>query len=162
MKALYVIALILCVVFGIVVLYLASEYDRVSWSIFMDSLYGDGYYDYYDYRRSELSQITMIGGVVSLLFTAFFALTYSFTIAKINRTTAKVMSIIGVCFTGIVFLASFVPVIEPGGISFDEEFGPFLFLYMLIMLAFSIVNLVQAVRNGSKHQVSNYTVDDIA
>lgn len=162
MKILYIIALVLTVVFGVVVVHYANEYDRVRW----DNLFNDFYsYDYYSYdsSRYELHGITSEGSTISLLFLAFYIFVYSFTLKNIKRLTAKVMSIIGLCIGGLAFLITLLPIGDPGAISFNE-FAPFLIFIQLIMLAFCIVNLVQAVRNDSALAAtkSNQTiVDDV-
>lgn len=74
--------------------------------------------------------------------------------------TAKVMSIIGLSISGLFLLATLVPIGDPGSASFDE-FGPVLILYAIIMLAFCIVNLVQAIRNAAPVKVNQQVIDDV-
>ena len=77
--------------------------------------------------------------------------------------TAKVISIIGLCVSGLAFIITLLPVGDPGAVSFDE-FAPFLIFIQLIMLAFCIVNLIQAVRNENamaSTQANQSIVDDV-
>lgn len=158
MKVLYIIALILTVVFGAVNIYFIIEYQE-AYSDYIWSSFSSYDYGYYDYGFAEMHEITFNAALVSIVFMAFFILTFSLTLGKIKRMTAKVISIIGLSLTGLFFLLTFVPLSNPGGASWNE-FGPVLLLLNLVLLAFNIVNLVQAVRNNAP--ISNQsTVDDL-
>lgn len=163
MRALYVTSLVVTIVLFVAVGYIAEEYSSLDWAIFLDDLYDNDLYSYSfdDYRYSELNDLAMMGGVVSILFVIFYILTYAFTLKHIKRTTAKVMSIIGLSFSGLIFFLCFMPIFDPGSVSFNDDFAPIMFFYGLVMLGFCIVNLVQAVRNTSGTQVNPNTLDDL-
>ena len=149
MKIFYICSLVVTVLFFITIGYFINAYAEASWDNFLNELayYDDYSYSYsYDYGNSELDDITMQGALAGVAFIIFYSLLFSFTLKHIKRTTAKVMSIIGLSLSGIFLLISFVPLSDPGAADFDE-FGPALIPYGLVMLAFCIVNLVQAVRN---------------
>lgn len=161
MKALYVTSLIVTVLLIILTGYFINWYDEVDFAMWMETLYDyDSYSSMYDsYYYYELKEITQYGAITGLASMIFYILTFSFTLKNIKRVTAKVMSIIGLSITGLFFLATLVPLSDPGAASFDE-FGPVLILYAIIMLAFCIVNLVQAVRNAAPVQVNQQMIDD--
>lgn len=160
MKALYVVALVMTIVFIGQDIYFINEYQEAYSNYLWGSIYSyeSSFYnsDYY-----EMYDITFNAAALSAVFLAFFVLLYAITIAKIKRTTAKVISIIGVSVVGLFFLLTFVPLSSPGGASWNE-FGPVLILVALIILAFNIVNLVQAVRFGNQSKSNPTTVDDLA
>lgn len=160
MKILYIIALVATVLFGVADIYYIQEYESAWSDYFWSSINSYDYsYSYYDDSYYEMREITFQAALVSLLFIAFYILSFSFTLAKIKRMTAKVMSIIGLCLAGIMFLLTLIPVADPGGVSWNE-FGPALVIFILIMLAFCIVNLIQASRNEKPHP-NQSVVDDI-
>lgn len=157
MKIFYIIALVLSVIFGVVIFYYIDSVHSAR----MDYIFSD-YLDYgggYNYSYNEAPRITTEGALITILFMIFYALLYSFTLAKIKTTTAKVMSIIGVSITGIFILWDLAVLASPGGISYDEAGFGFLF-YAIIMLAFCIVNLVQASK-GSNVMESEIVLDDV-
>jgi len=160
MKAFYIIALILSVVFIGLDIYFINEYQEAYsdylWSSF--STYDSSYFDYGYY---EMRETTFNAAALSEILLAFFVLLYSLSIAKIKRTTAKVISIIGLSITGLFFLLTFVPLSNPGGASWNEC-GPVLVLVGLVILAFNIVNLVQAVRYEAQLKGNPHTVDDLS
>jgi hypothetical protein len=163
MRALYISSLVVTVLMFIVVGSIAETYSTIQWDIFLDDLYNsDPYsYNYDDSRYADLRSLTATGGILSLLFTVFYILTFSFTLKNIKRTTAKVMSIIGLSISGIFFLCCLVPIMEPANVAFDDEFAPAMIFYGLIMLAFCIVNLVQAIRNTGSKVSNQELIDDI-
>ncbi|MBL4862900.1 MAG: hypothetical protein JKY09_07790 [Crocinitomicaceae bacterium] len=57
----------------------------------------------------------------------------------------KVFGIMGLCISGIFLLWNFGVMVSPGALSFDEV-APGWILYCFIMLAFTIVGLIQSVR----------------
>lgn len=149
MKILYIIALVLCVIFFFVVAYFAGEVESLRWQSWLD---------YNDYAYYEARDLSIVAGLCSLPFIAFFIFVFSFTLKYIKRMTAKVMSIIGLSISGLVFLFTLIPVSGEG--TYDE-FAPLLIIFIMIMLAFSIVNLVQAVRNVAPVVKNDSTIDDL-
>lgn len=159
MKALYVSSLVATIVMFIAVGIVATEYSEKSWDLIFSSLYSDYSYGYDYSAYDELDSINMKGGAISMLFCVFYILTFSFTIKNVKTTTAKVMSIIGLSVSGLIFLCCLVPISGEG--DFDE-FAAVMYLYGLIMLAFCIVNLVQSVRAGAKTpNTSSAIIDDV-
>ena len=70
-------------------------------------------------------------------------------LSKTKTKTNKVLSIIGLSISGIFFFWNILVMVDPGAISYDEVGGGFAF-YSLIMLAFMIVGLVQAIKYARK------------
>lgn len=130
--------------------YYAEEVDSAKWSSFYQSLstsYDDygGYnygYDAYDYEADDL---TVTAALWSLFFFLSFIAIDILGLLKIKTATVKVFSIIGLSLSFIFLLWNFAVMADPGSLSFDEVY-PGWVLYCLIMLAFSIVGLVQSVR----------------
>jgi len=156
MKKVYILGIILSVVFGVLIFLFADEVHSLRYQMYDEMMYGnylgDAYFEMYD--------ATQRAALCALPFITFYILAFSFTFKYIKRTTAKVISIIGVSIAGLILLITLVPAIDPGGVSFDE-IGPLLLIFILVMLAFSIVNLVQAVRNNAPTKTIQQTTDDI-
>lgn len=152
-KAFYIVGIVFAVVFLFVGGYYAEEVDNAQWSSFMSSYdYSDfGYnYDYgYDY---EVEDLTIAASLWSLFFFLAFIAIDIMGLIKIKTTTVKVFSIIGLSLSGIFLLWNFAVMGSPGSLSFDEVY-PGWVLYCLIMLAFSIVGLVQSVRYQKRQSV---------
>lgn len=140
-RALYIIGIVLSVVFIGVCGYYIAEYQQERFSYILSS----SYYSSYDYASGNLTAITEEAGLVSLFFFLFFITADIMGLVKVKRKTMKVMGIIGLCISGIFLLWNLAMLAEPGAMSFDEVGGGFVF-YALIMLAFSIVGLVQSVQ----------------
>jgi hypothetical protein len=71
-----------------------------------------------------------------------------------------VLSIIGLSLSGIYFFWNILVMVDPGSLSFDEVGGGFGF-YSLVMLAFMIVGLVQAVRFSKRKASGNVNLPHI-
>jgi len=119
-----------------------------------------GIKDYNGDAYFRMRDATQRVALCCLPFNAFYILAFSFTFKYIKHITAKVISIIGVSIAGLIFLITLIPATDPGEISFDE-FAPLLMIFILIMLGFSIVNLVQANRNNSPAKTNQQTIDDM-
>jgi hypothetical protein len=141
MKSWYIISLVLTVLFGATILYFMEEVASTWWYVYDEWDMGN----FYGSAEQELRDITQVAGSACLLFTTFYILLFSFSLKYLKTITAKVMSILGVVLAGIHFLLCLVPAAAPGEIYFDE-FGGVPLFFTLIMLAFCIVNLVQASR----------------
>lgn len=59
----------------------------------------------------------------------------------------KVLSIIGIVFSAIMVFATFLVVTSNGRMSI-EEFAPWIFIYVLFMLTFSIVGIVKSSKSN--------------
>jgi hypothetical protein len=156
MKSWYIISIVASVIFIGTLVFFIGEAESLRWRMWNEWDYGDYAGDAY----YEMRDLSVLGGGLSMLFAAFYTLLFSFTLKHIKRMTAKVISIIGLCFSGIALLVCMLPVGDPGAISFDE-FALIPLLYSLIMLAFCIVNLVQASRNSLPLKSNDLIIDDL-
>lgn len=121
-------------------------------------------YDWYDYGPTYYGpspeELTRQGGLVMLLFTLYMVFTNLSNMIKVKTMTSKVLSIIGISFNGIVFIVNLLMIVVARDMHFDESTGPMWALFAPIMLAFSIVYLVQASKKAPS-QLSEETLDDI-
>ncbi|MDX2359822.1 MAG: hypothetical protein QNK23_03380 [Crocinitomicaceae bacterium] len=151
-KALYIIG----IVFSVLFISVAAYYMNVVWDARWDYIYGDydwmGGYDEYT-SPDRYRSLSLVACLWSMLFFLSFLAIDIMGLIKIKTMTTKVLSIIGISITGICFMFNLVVMSSEGGISYDE-IAPAWFIYCLIMLAFSIVGLVQSVKfaNGSTNQ----------
>jgi len=116
--------------------------------------YSSGSYD-------EIKSISFNSSLISLPFIIFYLMIFSSSFKQIKTTTAKVMNILGVTFSGLVLLIVLLPIVDPGKISF-EELAYLLAPYLLIIVSFCIVNLIQLNKESAAYNKTNQlTVDDI-
>lgn len=147
-RAFYIVGIVFAVVFLFIGGYYADAVDNAKWSSFYDSLsssYDDYGYDYGFGNDDRADELTITAGLWSLFFFLAFIAIDLLGLLKVKTTTIKVFSIIGLSISGIFLLWNFAVLASPGSLSFDEVY-PGWVLYCLIMLAFSIVGLVQSVR----------------
>ena len=157
MKAVNIIGIVLAPALFAVSIYYINECLYAYWSNWD---YGwDNDYTYYGPSRAD---VTIEGSLVSLLFTLFYVFLNIFNLVKVKTTTSKVMSIIGMSLTGILLLINLLMLVEPGSSSYDEA-GVSFAVFSFIMLAFTIVFLVQANIAGRKGSVALNpdTIDDV-
>ena len=146
MRALYIVGIVLSVVFLFVIAFFVAEVESARYMSYYNYDYNNTYSSYsYNSFSNYGSDETMTAAIVSFFFFVYFILTSIFGLIKVKTKTNKVLSIIGLCISGIFFLWNLLVMIDPGSLSFDEVGGGWAF-YSLIMLAFMIVGLVQAVR----------------
>lgn len=145
-KAFYIIGIVFSVIFTFVVGYYVAEVAAARFDyLFSDlSSYSSSYYSSYS-SSSEYKDLTFSASLWSLFFIATFIAIDLLGLLNIKTKTTKVISIIGLCISGIFLLWNFAVMFSDGGITFDEVGGAYIF-YCLIMLAFSIIGLIQAVR----------------
>lgn len=144
-KAFYISGIVLSIVFIAIGTYYADEVLSAKyWDLFSYSDYDFGYGS-----SSRYKDLTIEGGLWSLFFFLFFIASDLLGLIKIKTTTSKVLSIIGLSISGILLLWNFVMMFSDGGITYDEVFPAYIF-YCVMMLAFSIVGLVQSVRYAKK------------
>ncbi len=161
-KAFYISSLALSFIFLFVTAYYIQEVESARYASFSDSIYSysSGYSSYnYNSGSSETEE----GGLVALLFLLFFITTDILGLVRIKRTTTKVLSIIGISIGGIFILWDVLMISSPSSISFDEVGAVFL-LYSFVVIAFSIVGIIQSTRfsrtgNSSKTVVSTDLLD---
>lgn len=92
-----------------------------------------------------VEKATKTAAMVSIFFFVIFLSVFIIGLLKVKTKVNKVFSIIGLGLSVILFLWNFMVLTNPGAISFDEVGGFYIF-YALIVLVFSIVGLVQAIR----------------
>ena len=142
MKAVYIVGIVLSVIFLFVIGFFIAEVESARFA----SYYSYDYSSYNSYSSYDNgSDDTMMGAIVSFFFFAFFITSAILGLIKVKTTTNKVFSIIGLCISGIFLLWNFAMMASPGALSFDEVGIGFAF-YSIIMLAFMIVGLIQAVK----------------
>lgn len=155
MKAINIIALPMVLGLGIVSIYYYNE----AYDAYRDFLWSD--FSYYSYSSgSDRADITQEGALVTLLFMLYLLMTCVMNLVKVKTMTSKVMSIIGLSISGLVLLVNVLMLGDPGGASYDET-GPVFTLYSIVMLAFSIVFLVQSVKASGTGTQSAPVIDDI-
>jgi hypothetical protein len=150
MKALYIVGIVLSFIFLFVIAFFVSEVESARFSSLFNSYsdpygYNYGYSSYTNYGEDE----TLMGAIVSFFFFAFFIFAGIMGLIKTKTKTNKVLSIIGLSLSGIFFFWNLLVMVDPGALSYDEVGGGFAF-YSLIMLAFMIVGLVQAIKYARK------------
>lgn len=153
MKALYIVGIVLSFIFLFVIGFFVAEVESaryMSYYNYSDPYsYNYGYSSYTNYGEDE----TLLGAIVSFFFFSFFILVGIFGLIKTKTKTNKVLSIIGLSLSGIFFLWNLLVMFDPGALSYDEVGGGFAF-YSLVMLAFMIVGLVQAIKYARKPAVN--------
>lgn len=159
-KAFYIVGIVFSFIFICVVSYYidAVESARIMESFSSYSSYSDPYSTYssssiYNLYVGVAEEYTSEIAIASIFFFLIFLTSDLLGLLKIKTKTVRVFSIIGLSFSGILFLWNFAVMANPSSVSFDEV-GPFYSLYAMFMLASSIVGLVQAVRYGRKKNVS--------
>ncbi len=137
-KAFYISSLVLSVLFSVIVLYYI---DLVA-----SARYPDSFWDAPDFYSLDQGAVkTEEGAWISLLFFSFFCVTFLLGLIKIKRVTNRVLSIIGLSLTALFLLWDLVMLSSPSGLSFDEV-GVGFFFFIPVIVAFSIVGIVQSNR----------------
>lgn len=148
-KVIYIIGIVLSVVFFVLSGYYSGEVSDARFdALFSSYNYSYSNYSSYSYNGSA-SDLTVEAGVWSLVFILFFVAMNLIGLIKVKTKTSKVLTIIGLCFSGILLFWNFAMIASPGSISFDEVSPAWVF-YILMMLAFAIIGLVQSVRFSKK------------
>ena len=148
-KVLYIIGIVLAVVFFILSGYYSGEVSDARFDALFSSYdYSYSSYSSYSYNGSA-SDITVEAGVWSLVFILFFIAMNLVGLIKVKTKTSKVLTIIGLSFSGILLFWNFAMIASPGSISFDEVSPAWVF-YILMILAFAIIGLVQSIRFSKK------------
>ncbi len=155
MKAINIIGIIAAPTLFILAVYYLFETESAyynSWD------YGYGDYYYYGPSRAEM---TTEAGLFSLVFTLFFAFSNIINLVRVKTMTTRVMSIIAISLNGILLLINMLILAEPSSASYDEA-GPCWMIFAVMMLAFSIVYLVQAIGVSKPERINNdETIDDL-
>ena len=153
-RAFYIIGIVFSVFFLFVITYYTEEVSsaRIDY-LFSD--YGDySSYGYNSYSSSSYKDLTFEASLWSLFFFLTFITIDLLGLLKVKTTTTKVLSIIGLSFSGLFLLWNFAVMASPGSLSFDEV-SPGWGFYCLVMLAFGIVGLVQSVRYSKRKVTSD-------
>ncbi|MDB4515984.1 hypothetical protein N9089_00125 [Crocinitomicaceae bacterium] len=145
-KGFYIGGIVLSLILFILSVYYISEINDARYQEFFDMMQSDYNYGYYG-LSTVASDLTMEIASISLVFFLFYIASDLLGLIKIKTTTTKVFSIIGLSITFIFLLWDFAVLSSPSAMSFDEV-GIAWLLYAIIMLAFSIVGLVQSIRFG--------------
>lgn len=161
-KALYIAGIGLSVVFLMVIGFFIGEVQDARFDALLDSMRYDynSYSSYSSYSSGSIraNEATVSAGVASLIFFLFYIAMDILGMIKIKTQTIKVLSIIGLSFSGLMLLWNFSMMANPGSISFDEVGGVW-GLYALVMLAFSIVGLVQSIKFGQRSKTETAVID---
>ena len=145
-RAFYIVGIVFSVVFLFVTAYYAEEVNDARFEYLYSDLSSYGYDNPYSYYSgSSYQDLTFEASLWSLFFFLTFITVDLLGLLKVKTTTTKVLSIIGLCLSGLFLLWNFAVMASPGGLSFNEV-SPGWAFYCLVMLAFGIVGLVQSVR----------------
>ena len=148
---------IIGIVFSVIFIFISGYYAELVSNARLDYLFGsyssysyDSYNSYSSYRVGDsYSSLTSEAALWSLLFILYFVAMNLVGLIKVKTKTAKVLSIIGLSFGGIILFWDFAVMGSPGAMSFDEVAPAWIF-FGLMMLAFSIIMLVQSIRYANK------------
>lgn len=148
MKKFYTVAIVLCICLFLAITKIQDDFYKY--------LFGFGEYpSYLPFLGAWAIGIT--GVLLALGAAIFFVIGYSLTFKRVKTSTAKVMSILGLCFAGLMILVSTLPFIELYAFELTYLCA---YVFLTLMLAFSIVNLVQSVKYKSKQQAGAADIID--
>lgn len=151
MKGLHIFGILMAVALFFLSLFYIVECIQAMWT------YNGSGLSLFGPSRADL---TIEAGLISLVFTLFHGTQSFFHLRKIKTSGAKVMSIIGLSFSGLLLLFNFLILAQPAHSSYDEA-GPAWTLFSLVMIAFSIVFLIQTNGYDQKNKpLSNPEVID--
>ncbi len=153
-KAFYIVGIVFSVIFSGVISYYSEEVSDARFDMYWNdyssfSSYGYDDYTYSSFSSSNHEDLSVEAGLWSLFFFLAFGAIDLLGLLKVKTRTMKVTAIIGLSFTGIFLLWNFGVLTSPGSMSFDEV-APGWSFYAMVMLAFTIVGLVQSVRYGRR------------
>lgn len=152
MRAFFIVAVVLSLIYIVVAAGIAGQVESARWSNDYYSYGYDGYDDYYGYDNyeyeDEADEYTRMGGIVSLFYMLISATAFVLALLKIKTKTMKVISIIGLSLAGLFVLWSMLPLMSPGNISFDE-IAPAFVLTGIALLGLHIVGVVHAFKTST-------------
>ena len=161
MKTINIIAISATVIFIAVIVYYIDQAETarlLDWG-FTD--WGGADFDYNAWEANRRAPgVTFEAGLVMALFILFYIYVNISNMVKVKTISTKVLSIIGISFTGIIFLWDLAMLSSPASISFGEASGAF-GVFALIMLAFTIVFLVQSIKDPDDKIDDPDVIDDI-
>lgn len=158
-KAIFIIGIVLAFIFIGVCGYYAEEVSSARFNYLFSSYnYSDYSYSGYSSYDTSYRDLTSEAGLWSLVFILFFVAMNLVGLIKVKTKTSKILSIIGLSFSGIVLFWDFAVIGSPGSLSFDEVSPAWVF-FSLTMLAFSIIGLIQSIRyEKNKSQINSVSV----
>lgn len=160
-KVIYIIGIVLAVVFFVLIGYYSAEVSDARFdALFSSYNYSYSSYSSYSYNGSA-SDLTVEAGAWSLVFILFFIAMNLVGLIKVKTKTSKVLTIIGLSFSGILLFWDFAMIASPGSISFDEVSPAWVF-YILMILAFAIIGLVQSIRFSKKMMNIKHTSSSVS
>lgn len=156
MKAINIIGIVLGIAVVPIAIYYLEETSRARWASW------DFFNEYSSYSGPTAAEVSLEAGSVCMLFGLFFIYQCITNMVKVKTMTTKVMSIICLSLIGLAFLFNLVFILSDGGATFDEG-GQIWMIAGVIMLAFSIVFLVQSIQFANKDEKvqSAEIIDDI-
>ena len=156
MRGLNIIGIIISILLFPLVIYYIEEVNTARWRSW--DIWDTGF----SYTGPSAADLTFEGALFLLGITLFMVFQNIFNIVKVKTMTAKVLGIIGVSLIGLALLYNLLMLAEPRNVSFTEG-GPLWLIVGLLMLAFSIVFLVQSVIWHKKKNAKDETevIDDI-
>lgn len=144
-KAFYIVNLVLSVVFMATCIYYVDEVSSAQLEALFSSFNTSDPYAYLYSSYDAGSDLTAEAALISIFFFLMFITTDLLGIIKMKTKTVKVLGIIGLSLSGILLLWDLLMMSSPGSISFDEV-GAVFVLYSFVVMAFSIVGLIQSIR----------------
>jgi hypothetical protein len=159
MRAFFITACVLSLIYIIACAGIAEMVSDARWSYDYTDYYGSDYYGddygydsydygYDDYYNDDADDYTRVGGVVSVFYMLISAGAFLLALMKIKTKTMKVISIIGLSLSGLFLLWAMLPMASPSGISFDE-IAPAFILAGITLLALHIVGIVHAFKTST-------------
>ncbi|MCD6069476.1 MAG: hypothetical protein K0S33_4302 [Bacteroidetes bacterium] len=147
LRVFYILSILLSIILiGVSATYMGKVSDArsESYNSYSYSPYDSGsQYQYDDYRADK--DMTVEAGKITLPFFAFFLALAFITLLKLKTKTMKVLSIIALVLSALMIVWDFLMMDSPGGVSFDEAGGGWIF-FALVELAFSIIGTIHAFR----------------
>ncbi len=142
---------IIGIVFSVLFIFISGYYAELVSNARLDYLFSSYSFDgYSSYGTGDsYSSLTSEAALWALLFILYFVAMNLVGLIKVKTKTSKVLSIIGLSFGGIIMFWNFAVMLSPGAMSFDEVAPAWIF-FGLMMLAFSIILLVQSIRHANK------------
>lgn len=150
-RAFYIVGIVFSVIFMGIISNYSEEVSNARFDSFWNDYSSYSSYGYDDYSYSSYTsysnddEITFEATLWSLFFFLCFGAIDLLGLLKVKTRTVKVLSIIGLSLTGIFLLWNFLVMSSPDSMAFDEV-APGWSFYAMVMLAFTIVGLVQSVR----------------
>jgi hypothetical protein len=118
-----------------------AEYREASMT---DSLTNTPYTtENFSYYHEQAGHITIAAGASTMFYFMIIETVFILSLVRLRKKTMKVIAIIAISLTAVMMLWDGLMISSPNAISFDEVGGAWI-IYILIILAFSIVGTIQA------------------